>query len=207
MSKFAILIPMKPIVQSKSRLKKYLDVKSCNILVVSLLRRVIQASIESNADEVHVVGGDQAIKKICDELEIGWMDFNNNLNTDLLSAIRMIEKRRLCAIYVPGDVPFVEPNDINAVIDASNDGKNVVIVPSDGDGGTNCLLFPLRTQFRSLLGENSFQKHCDFMDSIGIFYATLKLNGLSMDIDTKNDFFECNINEPGFTDRLGTQLK
>ena len=204
MSQFSILIPMKLPSEGKSRLVDVLAGPSRERLTISLLRRVVKASTDSSADSVYVVGGGSQVAQICQQMGVNWIDSNSgNLNLDVSIGMTEISQIGNGTVYLPGDLPFVTPGDIDAVIKYSENGHFAILVSSESDGGTNCALFPYQTDLIPLLGPDSYRQHCEYAKNRGILFETVRPTGLLIDLDTPEDLQKCEEIEKGFLKNVG----
>ncbi|MBS21893.1 MAG: 2-phospho-L-lactate guanylyltransferase [Chloroflexi bacterium] len=204
MDQFSILIPMKVPSEGKSRLIDVLTRSSRKLLTIALLKRVLKASIGSCADSVYVIGGGLEVAQVCQQMGVNWLDSNSgDLNFDVSLGIAEINKTGNGTVYLPGDLPFVTPSDIDSVIKLSDNGNFAVFVSSESDGGTNCILFPNRTDLIPLLGFDSYRKHYDYAEDRGILFETIRPEGLLIDLDTPEDLRKCEEIENGFLKNIG----
>ena len=176
-------------------------------LVKNMLRRVLLAARGSSAQSVTVVGGGVNVRRIASKYFAEWTaSLGNDLNADLMDSIKARESEGFSTIYLPGDLPFVRPIDIDTVIDASRQGTRLVLVPSSSDGGTSCMLIPSRNDFTTLLGHDSFTRHLKAARDMELESTVITPLGVSMDLDTEEDLIRCEELEPGFRARLAAPI-
>ena len=89
-------------------------------------------------------------------------------------------------IYLSIDIPLVEENDIQAMIDSHNDG--LTIVEAKKDGGTNALICELPRRFGFQFGKNSFMKHLKAAELKKVGTNIQCIDGLSFDLDDQDDW-------------------
>ena len=179
---------MKPLAQSKTRLAGTLADSDREALSANLFARVVRAAVKSNLNRVLVVGGNDAIESEAYSLGAEWLpDCGNGLNACVQQTISHLAEQDTASIYLPADLPLVTPDDIDALILASEHGKKLTLCPADRDGGTNAIVVPVGSKFRLQLGENSFAKHIEQADQLGIEPTILKLPGIAFDLDTPDD--------------------
>ena len=196
---------MKNPYEAKSRLSSVFSRDQRAELALNVMRRVIVALQASLVSKIAVVGGGPLTESYAKEGGVGWMDASgNDLNEDLHGAMCLSAKNDFVPIYFPGDLPFLNYQDINEVIGASNCGSNAVLVPSGSDGGTNCFLNPFFSCFKPLLGRDSFRKHIEFAESQNVPFVVRRVSGLLLDLDTEDDLHRCDTIESGFIKRLGS---
>jgi FO synthase len=91
------------------------------------------------------------------------------------------------ALIVPGDVPLATPDDIAAVLAATEGIEWAAIAPATDDAGTNALLVPLPAAFAPSFGPGSFERHRALARKAGIRLEVVRRPGLATDIDTVAD--------------------
>jgi 2-phospho-L-lactate guanylyltransferase len=201
---FSVLIPMKIPSEGKSRLAEVLDGPGRKALIISLLERVLEASMNSSSGDVYVIGGGFEVADICRQNGANWLASDSgDLNLDVSAGIAEITQVGNGTIYLPGDLPFVTSEDIDLVINRSEKGDLAVLVASESDGGTNCVLFPYQTKLIPLLGSDSYRKHCKYAVNHGILFESLRPAGLLIDLDTAEDLKKCQRREKGFLGNVG----
>ncbi|MEM7189525.1 MAG: 2-phospho-L-lactate guanylyltransferase [Pseudomonadota bacterium] len=90
-------------------------------------------------------------------------------------------------LQVPGDMPLLDPTDIDAVLAAHLNAPAVTIAPSSDEMGSNCVVssppdfLPLR------FGDNSFFPHCDAARSLGVEPTIVRRPAFELDLDTPED--------------------
>lgn len=90
-------------------------------------------------------------------------------------------------VQIPGDLPAITPDDIQAVLDAHPEAPAVTIAPSRDELGSNAVacsppdLLPLR------FGDDSFFPHMARAKALGIEPVIVERDGLGLDIDTPED--------------------
>ena len=190
--------------EGKSRLAGVLDGQSRKSLIMSLLERVLEASMNSSSRDVYVIGGGYEVADICGRVGANWLNSDSgNLNFDVSAGIAEITQAGNGTIYLPGDLPFVTSEDIDSVINRSENGDLAVLVASESDGGTNCVLFPYQTKLIPLLGLDSYRKHYEYAVDHGILFESIRPAGLLIDLDTEDDLKKCQRREKGFLGNVG----
>ena len=186
--KTSVIIPVKSFEKSKTRLE--LSEKKTIELCRLLLREVIKTVSESGLiDEIIVISNEDQISDIIDEYNCKKiLDVNEKSVNDAvgLAESYLIENEFTHSIVLPLDVPFFYSEDIEKLLEFSEE-KSVIIVPSRHFDGTNALL---RTPIDSMKprydeGSYSFQiesaKNYDVKICVGLIYR------LMLDIDSTED--------------------
>ena len=89
-------------------------------------------------------------------------------------------------LFVHGDLPFIDTNDIASLVLAAA-SESAVVSPDRSQTGTNALL---RWQSQSLplaFGENSYATTPAAITSAGLHFREVSTLGLEMDIDAPTD--------------------
>ena len=207
------IVPMKPLASGKSRLATDLTDDQRMALSANLLRQVLNVLREpllgtqdaSPVDEIQVVGGDEAIRRVSESCGAEWFqdegaDINETLN---LSFSRAFQRGR-AALFLPGDLPFLKPRDVHGIVGASGHLKNVTLAPARQGGGTNGILVVpgLPQPFEASLGPDSFKRHLAQASSKGISVAIYYSPGMGFDLDTYDDLRTYEYMDPGLLNRL-----
>jgi len=186
--KTSVIIPVKSFQKSKTRL--HLSEEKTIELCRLLLREVIKTVSKSGLiDKTIVVSNEDKISDIIEEYDCKRIpDVNEESVNDAvgLAESYLLENEFTHSIVLPLDVPFFYSEDIEKLLNFSEE-KSVVIVPSRHFDGTNALL---RTPIDSMKprydeGSYSFQiesaKNFDVKICVGLVYR------LMLDIDSVED--------------------
>ena len=193
------VVPMKSLVQSKTRLSGTLSQQERAELSLAMFGRVVGAAKEA-LGAVWVVGGDGAVRRTSESLGAIWHeDPGKDLNDSLSFALDKACENELSAIYLPADLPFVSAADVKKVVRASGNGETLTLSPAQQDGGTNAMLVPKCLAFPPALGEDSFRRHKEQAALLGIPYTVCLSEGLGLDLDTPDDLARCDELQPGFS--------
>lgn len=90
-------------------------------------------------------------------------------------------------LQVPGDIPGVTAEEIEAVVAAHASAPAVTITPSRDHRGSNAVLCSPPDVFPFRFGDDSFLPHLAAARAIGIEPAVVEHAGLGLDIDTPGD--------------------
>ena len=186
-ARIAVIVPMKPLSSAKSRLSPALSADERGILSLSMLRRVLLAATPS-AERIWIVGGDDLVREMAASLGAAWTaDQGAELNAALEVAFARAVREKLCAMYLPADLPLVDAEDVRGMIDASRGGRALTLAPASRDGGTNGIIVPLGSRFRPALGQGSFERHRTQAGRDGIEAVVFTSDGLGLDLDVPAD--------------------
>jgi 2-phospho-L-lactate guanylyltransferase len=204
-SPLRVIVPMKSLDQAKSRLWTNVPTLECQSVTILMLDIVVRAAVAAlGSTAVHVVGGDLLIQRLIAEAGATWSeDTGGGLNASVLAAMQSAYSEGCAAaLFMPGDLPMLEPNDIVAIAIASKDNTQPVGVRADPDGGTNAMLVPATCAFDPRLGEDSFAKHAEAALQVGSTLLALDLPRVAFDMDSFEDFVWARENIAGFGQKL-----
>lgn len=191
------IVPMKPLDSAKSRLARSLSPDRRAVLTLAMLAHVLQTAGEAEGvAEVSVIGGDEAVRRVCDRLGVSWTPESNphpNLNRALGEAFNASARDGLdAAFFLPADLPGLGAADVAALVTAwggpsrSGEGR-FVIAPDRAGEGTNALVIPAGVAFEPELGPGSFERHLAQAARLGLPPSVCRSVGLLDDVDTPDD--------------------
>ena len=202
------IIPVKPLAQAKSRLAPFLKDVQRRRLVTAMLRHVIRAAREASA-EVWVLGADVSARNVALEEGAGWRE---EAGSDINESLRLVFDEAWAAgkspLFLPGDLPFLQTDELKALIARAGSGDNtdsvpsIVLSPANKGGGTNAILIPQPLPFQLQLGPDSLSRHVSEAQRLGLEPAVYASPGLARDLDTWEDLQEYETQEPGLLARL-----
>jgi 2-phospho-L-lactate guanylyltransferase len=189
----ALLIPVKELGRAKQRLAPLLGQAERTALAQAMMEDVFSAVSRSRlADQVFLVSSyDPALKRA---RELGWQiireEHQNSESESVDYASRLCADRGVTSLLrLPIDVPLVRPDDIDGLLDRSQDAPSAVIVPSRS-GGTNALLRTPPTLFPSHFGSDSLAKHIGEAERTNAQFEVIRSERLELDIDDAGDLAE-----------------
>ena len=148
-----------------------------------------------------IVGGDEVVREVTEASGARWApDTADGLNAALWAGMQAAyADGAAAALFLPGDLPLITGDDVLALVAASDGCTATICVRASSDGGTNALLQPAGTAFEPLLGERSFEKHCEAATAKGVTLVTPDLPRVAFDLDTRADYEWAKENVAGFT--------
>ncbi len=195
------IVPMKPLAEAKTRLWDDLPPLERQAVVLLMLERVVAAAVTATArGACVVVGGDEVVRKVAEAAGARWTpDDADGLNAALWASMQAAYADGAeAALFLPGDLPLITSDDVRALVAASDRYAATVCVRATSDGGTNALLQPAGTAFEPLLGERSFDKHCEAAAVKRAPLVTPDLPRVAFDLDTRADYEWAKENVAGF---------
>ena len=184
-----IVVPHRGFVAAKSRLAPRLTPGERAALARRLLERVLQVARDADRGEVVVISPDATLSDVTEAagarlvVQRG-MGLNAGLDQARRDAVR--DGVELMAI-LHGDLPWLRPDDVRALIDAVAPDGGVAIAPDRGGGGTNALALrpPFAIPFR--FGPGSYEAHSAAAAAASVRLVTIQRPGLAFDLDTPAD--------------------
>ena len=114
-------------------------------------------------------------------------------------------------LFLPGDLPFLQTDELKALIARAGSGDNtdsvpsIVLSPANKGGGTNAILIPQPLPFQLQLGPDSLSRHVSEAQRLGLEPAVYASPGLARDLDTWEDLQEYETQEPGLLAHLTSE--
>lgn len=187
-----VILPVKELAHSKSRLTAVLSAKERAALTRQLLRRTLRV-LERSPDVAGmlVVSRDTVVTQIA--AIYGAISLAEESGAGLNGAIRLglqtaVEMGASQALILPSDLPFLGVEDVRLM---GEQGPTSVLIASDRAGqGTNALRLPLPTEFRVQYGRNSYHKHLVEARRLHLPIHTITSPTLQFDLDTPQDWRE-----------------
>ena len=94
-------------------------------------------------------------------------------------------------LLVPGDVPLIDPAQVDALLRrAADDQVEVAIVPDRHGEGTNALLISPPDALEPAFGPGSLERHVDAARRAGLAFRVEEVPTLAHDVDTPDDLAE-----------------
>jgi 2-phospho-L-lactate/phosphoenolpyruvate guanylyltransferase len=187
----ALLLPVKDLKHAKKRLTGVLTPEERFGLAEAMFADTIRAVRGvQKAEKIFVVTNYEPAMRIAEEH--GWEilreteQISESASVDAASKIS--EERGVKGLLrVPLDLPLVQPQDIDDLLEVASEGAELVIVPSRDGTGTNAILRTPPTLFPSHFGEGSFAKHLVEAEHAGARVVIRRNARLEMDVDDERD--------------------
>ena len=189
------VLPVKNFCHAKQRLAGFLSGAERRLLCEAMAEDVLETlSQVPELSEIVVVTRDERARQLA--ARYGARVLTEPANDGQSAAVERAAAA-LCRagvdslLQVPGDVPVVSAEEIDAVLaahgGAGDGGPAVTLVPSHDRRGTNCVLCSPPDALPFAFGHDSFGPHCKAARAQGIAPTILPLPGLGLDIDTPDD--------------------
>ncbi|MGE5206871.1 MAG: 2-phospho-L-lactate guanylyltransferase [Chlamydiota bacterium] len=185
-----ILVPVKNLENAKERLSSVLSPSERRALAEAMLQDVLEALAAVNHHtRVGVVTSDPVATALAQRYGFALIPDPANLGES--DAIAHATKHCLAngedsTLVIPGDIPLIQPEDIEQVLAAAPAEGSVLVPGWDGRGSNAVLrrpadLFPLR------FGNDSFPPHLRAAQATGKPCLVLQLPRIGLDVDNPAD--------------------
>ena len=184
----AALLPVKRLDRAKGRLAAGFDAPARAGIARALFEDALDLCAATPWLRWWVVSDDAevlatAAARGLDTLE----DQGSGLNDALALGVKVLLGEAADSVtIVPCDVPLAYEEDLRDILDTGST-SDVVVVPSDGDGGTNGLYLSPPDLLAPRFGAASLNAHYDAAASLRLRCSILSLPRLALDIDTVAD--------------------
>lgn len=199
------LLPFKGAEGAKRRLAPVLTASDREGLVLAMVRDVLEALTSSaSLAGVLVVSRDPVALRLAREFDVDvYADNANDLSGAVREASRFAASKRSASgtLFVPGDVPLIRADDVDAVL-ARHD--RVTLVPDAYDVGTNAAASSPPNAFEYLFDGKSFKPHIASARRVGIDARIVRRAAFGLDVDTISELIELAARSAGT--RTGTFL-
>lgn len=182
------LVPFKGAAGAKRRLESWLSAEEREGLVHAMLRDVLGALTRcASLGGVLLVSRDPAARQFAREFGVRlFADSATDLSGAVVEASDFVAAAFAATgtLFVPGDVPLVQPADIDAVLGGH---QQVTLVPDGNDVGTNAAASSPPNAFEYLFDGKSFKPHLASARKAGITARVVRRHGLGLDVDTADE--------------------
>ena len=185
------VVPVKDLGNAKQRLAGVLDHQARTALFRAMLEDVLEAlaGATSLAGIVLVTRDEEAIALAESYGAQCLIEPENRGHTAAVefAAAALARRGAGALLQVPGDIPRVTCEEIEAVIAAHAPAPAVTIAPSRDHHGSNAVLCSPPDVFPFRFGDDSFHPHLAAARAIGIEPTVVERAGIGLDIDTPDD--------------------
>jgi 2-phospho-L-lactate/phosphoenolpyruvate guanylyltransferase len=187
-----VIIPVKDLSHTKSRLSRVLTLDQRQALTFCILSRTIQiAKCAGHIDSVLIITPDEDVLAFVKTLGVqGMKEKTKGLNQALLGATYWaIDHDFETVLVLPADIPFVSRKDIESIMMmARREERMVVIAPDTDKIGTNALLVKPPGILKYSFGVNSFQRHRQQALAQNLKVKVYSSVTVAFDLDTAEEY-------------------
>ncbi len=188
---FWAVVPVKDFKDAKSRLVSVLDANERRQLSQTMLRDVLRAvSAVPRLAGTIVVTHDAEAAGIAGDFgaRVLFEDNNRGPTEAVMLAVHWLAaKGHAGMISIPSDIPLVNPEEINHLLEAHGTAPALTITPARDGGGSNAIVCTPPDAIPLRYGENSFSGHLETAEQYGVPIKTAELPGIGLDIDKPED--------------------
>ncbi len=137
---FSIILPIKNLNQSKTRLRNSLSNNKIKNLTLNLMDQTINVALEAKVSNVLIISSDKTIesKLTKDKVTFVYQE-DEDLNKAIKNGFEISFSKNQIPIFLPCDLPLINKNNIKNIKNIMNKNFDVCIAPSKSDFGTNSL--------------------------------------------------------------------
>lgn len=200
-----MVVPVRSLRDGKRRLAPLLDVAQRAALVRWLLDHTLEQAAEfpgisrtlvvTSCADVSVWVAKQGIRVLEESPPRGL----NGALSQARSAVASLGGSRL--LVVSCDLPLLQADDLEHLATAASDGR-LALAPDRSEQGTNALCVPVSHAFDFAFGPDSFSRHREQADVLGLETVSVRRRGLSFDVDLPHDLYELQATIPILPDRM-----
>lgn len=185
------IVPIKPLLRSKSRLSKVLSRDERAQLSERLLMNTLRVLRDvSGIDRTLVVSRDSQALSLARDFDARTVTERGHpeLNKALERATIVAQSYGVSGVLVlPADLPLLTPEDVEKILAPVGEDPIVVIAPDREGVGTNALLVAPPGLIEYEFGTDSFNKHVARARQSGARLEICNLPNLGLDLDEPGD--------------------
>ena len=193
------LVPVRSISGSKNRLASVLTPPEREALALAMLEDMVSALLAADrVDRVVVVSSDAGLLAHARSLGAQVLEEGApaGLNAAVAVAAQTLEDEGATTLLtIPGDVPLLDPAEVDAIFDADPSRYPVVLAPSSSVTGTNGLRTTPPTAIEFRFEGASLAAHRSAAREAEVELLLLGLPSFAVDVDTPGDLLEL-LDEP-----------
>lgn len=189
---FWVIIPVKPLRRSKSKLNKILSEDERTDLNLRLFENTLK--ILKNVETPHqvlVVSKDSSVISLSRTYKIRTLqeDSLSNLNLSLKKAAQVVKAYSAKSILIlPADLPFLNKDDITNMVFENSDQPTMVISPDRKMSGTNLMMISPPDLIEFSYGPGSFERHIRQAQLLNAKIVVKISESSKFDIDSPEDY-------------------
>jgi len=186
-----VIVPLKPLNRSKSRLAPVLNIAQREALSREMFERTLVTLKQvKNIGGILVVSRDTAALALARSFEVQTLQESGapELNASLTRATQaVIDLNANGVLIVASDIPLFQAEDIDAMIEMADSAPSVVIATDRRRDGTNAMLVRPPGLFPYAYGPGSLHKHVEAGEKAGAEIHMYDSSTLALDVDIPED--------------------
>jgi len=185
------IVPVKSLINGKSRLAKLLSAEQRSMLCISMLKDVLSTLVRSRLIEgVAVVTSDSKVKEVAYSYGATVLEDREQGVNNAVAVADSYASNFDASLVLPQDIPLVDILDIEFIYNAALYSKRcVVITPSWRLDGTNALLRRGPKIIETHYDEDSYTMHIREALEKGVKVKILLSKRVMQDIDDVDDLY------------------
>ena len=183
------IIPVKKLAESKTRLSLVFTPQERSMFTLTMLEDVLNALKGSSVDKIVVVAEDSQVKQTASKFGASYRFANGaKLNSAVEeTTLYCLKKGAQSVLVLPADVPLIESEEINRLIQLGDGGNSAVVLSPSHDWGTNALYQHPPKLIPACFGPGSFLNHIREAFQNGLCVRLHFSSNLATDIDSAED--------------------
>jgi 2-phospho-L-lactate guanylyltransferase len=187
--KIVAIIPVKTFSKAKTRLNLSLNQREdlCRIMLEEVVGTI---SDSNNIDKIIVISKDEEAFKLTKKFGVKEIfdDDESGVNHAVSLADSYLENNDCDAsIVFPQDIPFIQSEDIEYLLQSPKSPQSVLIVPSRRFDGTNALFRRPHNLMKTHYDEDSYKIHLEIGKSMTSNTSLILLRRIMLDVDNQDD--------------------
>ena len=186
-----VIIPVKPLRRSKSRLSNVLTEDERALLNLKMLENTLNLFRDfSGINEILVVSRDPGVLSLARTFSARTLqeDGEPGLNIALKRAVYVAMAYAAQSVLIlPADLPLLTSDDLNSVIEKLTTSPSMVISPDRRMSGTNMLLLSPPDLIEFSYGPGSFERHVKQAQEKSAHIEVCQFGAAGLDIDLPED--------------------
>lgn len=187
------IIPVKPLLMSKSRLAQVLSAEARAELMREFLTRMLaELQQVSELAQILLVSSDPTVAAVTRRFGVLLLAEERplGLNTAVTQASHQAAAHGAAGVLIlPADLPFLTAVDVRHLLAQRTGDAPMLVICSDNRGsGTNALFLSPPAPFTFQYGPGSFQKHLHEGGRRQMVCQVVQRPGMQFDLDTENDW-------------------
>ncbi len=186
-----VIIPVKPLRRSKSRLANVLSDDERALLNLKMLENTLNLFNDfTGINEILVVSRDPGVLSLARTFHAKTLQENGEpgLNIALKRAVYVAMAYAAQSVLIlPADLPLLTREDINSIIEKLTTSPTMIISPDRRMSGTNMLLISPPDLIEFSYGPGSFERHVKQAQAKNAHIEVCQFGSAGLDIDLPED--------------------
>lgn len=191
--RLAVIVPMKPFVLAKQRLRPAVDEGERVALVRAMLLHVLTTVNASGVGDLRILvsAGPDVLALASEHGFIPLCEQTPGYNDAVAQAVGWSQTQDATAVLIlPADLPHLASANLAGLVElAGNAAQAVVLAPDAAETGTNALFLRPPGLFAPSFGPDSFCRHLSLAGAAGVTAVIYRHANVARDIDWPADLW------------------